>query len=609
EFSDVSNAIVSKNSSAVIHNNYFKNIIENSTWCPGCGVGILITNTTNATRIMDIGGSEDPLNHERNNFTNVNKGIYTTNVCHDCSLLVKGNSFNNDDFIYTTSSNFYNTAISIQNPYTTTRVTPYVEVSANTISDYRMGIHAENVFGILIGTNSTSDSYPNKIHFHLGATPTLTDHYIGILLQQCNSAIIRGSFEDPTSPNNTPDIDNDLPAVISGTFFKGIDIENSVNCRINCNNILNTPISIRFFSNNNGTLLRKNKMTEYDVAIWLDAATLPSQFQLDPTNISDPEDATNNEWYDSGGSNRIDGSTISGLPFQYNYDSVNNTGQYIPDPANFSVVSPEPDDESTVACDDFSNRFGRDELYGKVVDDSLVFSENIEENSYLANRDAFLSMQNDSNIIYQSNSRDSIYLTFYNQTNASNIALFDSVFKLAADTAYFNQAITLNSAIVDTNSIELYRKLANNIYLNTIAQNLPLDENDSLTCDETSSMDFFLAGDAIYTMAVMIGKEIHPQTVSLRIRLEDDEPKISTLPKFNLYDVLPNPISESFRIKGNTDVIKIMYLIGSDNKILRKYTHNFEAEISVNGITSGIYYFKIELLDSSCEFIKLIVIR
>lgn len=534
-------------------------------------------------------------------FLNCNIGIKIVGSLLE-NVTLADNTFDNSAFSETSSASFHNTAITIQMPFAGyARLNTDVEIIGNKITDYRIGIHGSNIQQLKIIPNATSN-LPNSVNFNLGATPTLTEEHIGIWLQNCPRSFIQGIY-DPAATSPVADIKNNVTA--TGTDkFKGIDVTTSVNCRINCNFIENIPISMRFKERCIGTILRKNKMMEYDVAVYIDAAEIGPQKQV---NSSGQDEPTNNEWHDTGGSVRVDGSTQSGLRFKWHRDPTSNT-KFIPDPFNILVIELQDDVLSSVDCDDVSNRIGRDELFGKAVDDSLEFIDNINENNYLAKVDAFQAMINDTTIIYQSTSRDTAYINFYNAIRSTNIALFDSVYKLALDTATIGSAISLNASIADTNDLEYYRKSVNAIYLNTIAQNLPLDASDSSFCDEVSDLPYHVAGDAIFSAAAMIGKEIHPQSVSARIMNVENHPIVPET-KTLVFNLVPNPANSRFVVHGNTEELKLIQILSSEGKIIKEFKIALNKDIPVEEFKPGIFYVKLTEKSGSSHFLKLVIIR
>ncbi|MBL0050578.1 MAG: hypothetical protein IPP29_03175 [Bacteroidetes bacterium] len=369
----------------------------------------------------------------------------------------------------------------------------------------------------------------NTIQYNLTTAPG--DYTAGMLLQNCGNARVVG---------NTISNSNTLTGI---TNFRGIDAELCADGRFNCNTITRMPYGFRFMGNCDKTLLRSNSMTLYDEGIHLDGATLPDQYQVnDNTGNSEPMDNAWNDTPNQSGTptDRVVG-TSGGLINWYHRPGTLGSNPY--DPKDNGTTSPIvfsiPDLAAIppVTCEDFSSRHSRDAEYGSTVGDSLQFDEYANENIWLAKWNAYSSMKSDSTIIYQGNSDDIYYQQFFNDIAQTNIGAFAQINELATDSTNITTAQNINTAIVDTNNIEYYKKTVNNIYIYTYANDVAPSIMDSAVLDNISALNFYEAGDAIYVAASMLDKEIHPQYVAMRkakplaplIKLEDE------------YSLVPNP--------------------------------------------------------------------
>lgn len=477
----------------------------------------------------------------------------------------------------------------------------------NSITNHRIGIHASGKTNLNIGVDQNGNSgtlYKNIITYNLGDPPFLYDPHYGIFLQYCPGARV---VSNEISNNNV---------VTSGiTNFRGIDVTASTDLRINCNTITNLPRSMNFMGNCDGALLRSNVMTEYDEGIHLEGATLPDQFQVnDQTGTQEP---MNNLWNDGSTGNgnptdRVTG-TISGSPINWYYRND------IPSPTPFDpldagmtslIIASVPYNPGIVACNDFSNRQSREQKFGAAVGDSLQFSEYENENSYYTKENAFKAMKSDSAILYQGTATDASFQLFYADMENSNIGVFDSVAVMAADSNSIAAAAILNSAVVDTNDIEYFKKSVNDIYLNTVASDLPLSASDSLWCDYVSSLSYFTAGSSIFTAAALLGKEIHPVYYSLR----KASPELTGIKNKHdgLFDVLlfPNPAKESIAVKlsaASNAQIRVYDFAGKF--LFEKEILAAENSISVKGLANGLYRIAFILPDGTREEKKFVIIH
>jgi hypothetical protein len=126
----------------------------------------------------------------------------------------------------TINPSFYGTAITVKNPVSSVRFLPNdVFITNNSISNYRIGIHGIN--SLMTGITG------NSILYTIEEPGNLANYQGGIWLQNCQGAYIA---------ENT--IANSI--LMPYFSFRGIDIENSLNCDINCNAISRIGVGINF---------------------------------------------------------------------------------------------------------------------------------------------------------------------------------------------------------------------------------------------------------------------------------------------------------------------------------------------------------------------------
>jgi hypothetical protein len=497
------------------------------------------------------------------------------------SVSISDNTFINTGFVENIVTPFHNTAISIQRPFLTARQDLDVAINGNAITDFRIGIHAANINGIELGTTAS-----NQINYNLGPAPSVVEYHAGVWLKNCNGAFIKGS--------GTADIENDEEVTNTNIdFFRGIDIEDSYNCRINCNHIKNIPRSIYFTGNCNLSKMRLNKFENFEngVELFDDQTILPPQGE-DPGTGFLPYD---NEW--------INGTMVEFRTFRNNslvpnpiawyYDNAINGTLHDPEPSN-TVFAFHQNNDCDCDCNTNTRLTDRDRTIGYIINDSLSFSEHPEEFSYQAKMNVFLAMKSDSTLIYQGASNDSIYLNFYNSMLNSNMNRLDSVIILS-DQALTEAAHDLNEAIADTNYVEFYLKIVGDIYLNGPAFNMPLSYSDSTTLEEIAYLPYTLAGKAIYAAAAMVGLEVHPQAgSSSRIGSNSVKNSIESIQKPSLM-VYPNPSNEKvyFEFKqmdrGKTIYFKIYDSLGRE--VWHSTISDTIYEVDVRNFMNGLYRF------------------
>ncbi|MEO8146151.1 MAG: T9SS type A sorting domain-containing protein [Bacteroidia bacterium] len=525
-----------------------------------------------------------------NNIYDFTRGIFLAGFGNHPSIEISNNHLED---AHLTSGNYSGTAISVQNFSYPVKFSAPVLILNNTIINPRIGIHLLNVMAAQVGT----ESLYNTITYSLTATPTITDIHSGIWLQNSPLTHVVGSGN-----SSFPNISNDAAVTTSVPKFRGIEVENSRGCKINCNVVKNINQSIFFTGGCDYTLMRHNIMLEYEYAVYKNNAFLSRQGHFVSGTTYEP---LNNEWYDAGSSNRVDGT---GFAVLWDYDA-NNVSVFQPAPANPTQVTPIAGGTVTVPCDEYGNRQSRDDMLGPVVGDSLPYRDFIDENSYLAKTNAYWQMLEDSTLLDEGDDhKDSIYQAFFDTMAASNIGAFINVTRLLFDSNYISTATSINSAIDDTNSIESYKKIVNNFYLTTLALGNELSEDDSAALNEISELSWVTAGDAIYMAAYMIGKEIHPSVPSsLRIMNSEPSPKVNSENSV-LINLFPNPASDFFVINAQGTLVKIIYIYDLEGRLLYNKI-NRDNIIPCSSFQPGVYLVKLVDSDGKDYFRKIHIIK
>jgi len=500
------------------------------------------------------------------------------------TINIARNFFNNSNYILESNSNFYNTAITLQHTSPDIK-SPLVHIWDNQITDHRIGIHAMNIFNLGIGIDPSGVISGNNIYYN---SPVIDDFFFGLWIQRCESAMVVDN-----------EVFNDVP--VSGNInFRGIDLESSTYCNINCNNISNLPCSMNFTGYCDGTLLRKNIMTEYDIAINSMGATLPFQGkEITPTVW----EALDNEWYDVSNDFRIGGTLAQGIDWFYQ----NTANQFEPFPNQGNVIAVQAN-SAIPLCNDITIQ-SRETRFGPIVGDSLQFEEYQLENIYRAKSIAYEEMSNDSTILFSGNSFDASFQDFYDMISQSNIGAFNMVNSMATDSSLLILAISLNESINDTNWIEYNKKLVNDIYLNGPAIEFPLTVLDTMVLMDISSLSWTTGGEAIYMAASMLGKEIHSSYVPLRMKNLEALQSIELNSNITV-TIYPNPTSNLLYIAGLPEGQNELFIYDCFGNLVYQemITSRFEF-INTKKYSSGIYILK--LLNNSslkCD-IRFIVLK
>ncbi len=586
--------IIIKNSDVNIINSDFKSIynefeLQNKI---DFGTGILISNRTTSANIKAVSISG-------NTFEKVNIGIHASHFAPGNILEIADNIFDNSQYIphalYSpvgTINSFYNTAITIQNPIPNTGDVSIVD---NQIMQNRIGIHAINIPDVEVGAVGLG----NSIEFDY-AGPTI-DFHEGIWLQACDRARV---------------VENNLvnSTLNSEMVFRGIDIENSLDCDLNCNEIEKFGVAINFFDDCGTSKLRRNIMTDYYTGIWLNGVGNQGA-RIDTKQgviIGSSKYAWDNEWIPASqfSSLKVDGELLigSGQPTfisWYHQGSNSALVKYSPNPWKGNLISPEPNvNTASPICNDFtrysSNRVAN---FGSVVGDSLLFLEYESENRYLSMQNAFQAMRFDSTLLYQNDSLDADFQSFFNRMDTSNIGLFLNIRNIAYHSP--DSANMLIAGISDTNNIESKQKAFYELFFDSILINDTISSSDSSIVENITNGSRKLNGESFHNSLATLSREVHPPVTSSRVQVAPAPKKDLTFQNsISQIKVHPNPTSGKIvisTVNGQIilELIEVYNSVGK--KLLQSQCNSNSIELDVSLFDNGIYFIRAIVADGFCE--------
>jgi hypothetical protein len=622
------------NSKATIINNEFESINldpNNPANCTICGSCIYFENTDNVDRELIIGGPYDNSNswtdflknqftnsktgiltrgdhittiqsntfnelyqgircnrnfeniiiNEENSFSETKFGVILFNVRGD--IVVDGNVFN-DPGIGTGNPSFYRTAISVQNPVSTNRLSNDVSITNNSISDYRIGIH---------GINSRMTGITgNDIQFNIDDPAKLTNIHSGIWLQQCSGAFVA----ENTIANSTfmPDLG-----------FRGIDIENSQSCDLNCNSITNIGIGMNFDAHCDHTDLRLNILKDFDIGVNLNNALI----DLNQGSYLATDKAWDNKWSMESNNDytfKVAGQLI-GIQTPINWyhqgpDQESNI--YSPKLFEGQIIFPDAGETtSIISCTSNTvNSGNRIVEFGPIIGDSASYQEYSEENTYLARTIAFTAMKLDSTIVYQGDSLDSDFEAFLERYDSTNIGKFYTVESLIEREP--DSAIAVVQAITPENDIELYLKEYYQRELDIAERGYELLAADSAYFLERTVGIPTTNGEVYYHALGNLFIEQHIPLVSSRIGHQPQLQPSSDVNKSKSELIAsPNPTTGQLKLQLSNQSVKISFveIYNSLGKlVINKTVDNNEYQLDMTPYSQGIYY--IRCIDQSKKY-------
>lgn len=613
--------------------NRFENMKDGQYHCWGCGAGIYMENSGNASNNVTI----SPIYNDRNFFENVNYGIVhvgkiTTSILYNefrnvnntgiavrwndqnlmtinfntfknvntglflanltkCPVNIVDNDFNNTGYISPLFSSFYNTAITIQNPLYVKQ--GLIDINGNDIIDNRIGIHARNVNGISIGANTGVGS-GNEITFN---QTEYDDFQYGIWLENCNAAKIQENSITKTT--------GALPA--SGFSIEGITLNECVPGLVNMNEIrdLNTPVHV--ISACTGTEFHCNDFdnTNYTgEGIKLNAAVLPDQGFDDPSNVNDQ--TWDNKWYGYSGSNYgVNGFVGQFFTWYYNP----SLPEYFPnpDPGLINALSLIPTNADPCAVQAVHNNDERDSKFGYIVGDSAAYTDLITEFGYKEKQNLFSELKQDTTLLAAGTPNDGAFQQFCNDVSGSNIGFFEQIDSLLI-AGNLVTAANLNTLLSDSNLYEYNRKTVNEILISKVLQDSLLSYADSLILENIAYQNPVTGGSSVFSARSILGLEIHDLPIQLRKSNYESPVDTTELTEPFIY---PNPANDfvniSFPDENSKRTIEIRDAISK--VVYSEALKTTKTAINTSNFAPGMYTVIVVEVSGKQKLSKLVIIR
>ncbi|MBL0340456.1 MAG: T9SS type A sorting domain-containing protein [Bacteroidetes bacterium] len=633
-FSGAAYGIKSLNSSLNIENNLFTNMVrdDDQYFKSNDGTAILASTTTTGNTIHIFGGNEFEDSPQAitfygnieseitgNSFSNLLRGININNNASalnniydntftSVSTAVIGRNITGNFQVYNNSfentvpatissmpySSFNSTAVTIQNSGIFT--TGDIHVFSNGITNYRIGIHALNIPGIVIGgyDNGTPPApTPNTINFNVNDGSGITNIYSGIWLQHSDYAVLKENF-----------ITNNALITTNPELIRGIVANNSLSLNICGNTVENLGFAMQFEGDCQLSELKNNSIIDYYTGInYIDAKFTAQGTSSTPWDNTWTQTVINTSLY------KVDGNLDPPAAFDWSFQGANVTSgnDYSPNPYNGAVVIPDPGaTPNSIDCEAETllvANIDRDLVYGPVVADTITYSENQDNYRYLARASLFNLLSDNPGLITISSPFDSAFAAFYNEMRLENTGKFDSV-RLDINSNQLVAADVRNEAIDDDNAIESNIKAINNIQINKIVLDIDLDDADSTVLETIFEQHWKNGGLSVYDAAAILFKEYYSTGYSLREQTAMMELIKPIVVKKDL-GVYPNPAKGKIyfdRILAPTSIIR---LFDASGRLIVTGTSSYELDI--NGVEDGFYVLKV-YENQTDVFIKNVVI-
>ncbi len=575
-FSDAINGVSINNSKVTMQRNEFYRIYRRDE-------GNLATDYGRAINIRNSGTSINYATTIMNNeFNDVNLGINVDNIIGS-DLTINDNTFNNPTYNFDPNPStvlFYNhrTAIKVQNPIAAPAIK--AEIYGNNITNFRIGIHTLNTPEINIGTDVAGTLIAgNTIEFDKTTFP-LTNYYEGIWLQNCAGAKVANNSVFNSTENE------DLN-------FRGLDIETSADCFLNCNDIDKIGVAINIYDDCGVTKLRSNTMSNFFTGVWLNGPNGAS-IDIDQGDAA-TQDSWGNEWnWQAAPSLKVDGAGYGGAQTNWYYEGSDANGNtFSPRPWNANIVNPIPatGTAGSLCTSFFRTTPNRHENFGPVVGDSAIYAESEDNSRYLATQNSYIAMKNDSTLVFRGDSLDVDFESFFLRMDSSNVGKFQKVRELA--TNWPDSAKVINALIADSNDIEFNLKTFNTLYFDKLIYGTEMNSTDSTFLDGLLSGSYITVGESFYNAAAAQSREIHPGSYSLRLGSTVLPDPITAVPvPKQAIKIFPNPANSSIKVElldADDKIILIELYSSLGNLIISKTCNSNLFELNIQSYQEGLY--------------------
>jgi hypothetical protein len=446
---------------------------------------------------------------------------------------------------------------------------------------YWHGIRLEGCDRIVVGGNEVESSEPGDA----GATE---EHVIGIYVSQTTFAAIHNNHH--------------LKNLYSGIFVVG----NCLGTQFYCNDLIECQHGFYFKPYGNGVATAISDQIAYDYSIY-------------PHSIV----PTDNVWINNLHQYRMNGDLVNSFgsvdwyhrytnnpPTIYSPYLIQNGNQLynkiIPQEiAGQSICAGLP---ISVGNNDWDGEI-RSARLGGVVREEIDYVYLNEEFDYSDLETVYELLYSNPDVMNLGEPDDSAYINFYNYMTNSTIAEMTNINELI-EANEINYALMNNGVFVASNLIENNMQVVNDIYLNTLAQDIMYDSTQREALKSIAMLTPYLGGKAVYSARVMLG--LDPRDFGLQHRLA---PETKTGQKFgiNAFKAYPNPVTDILTLEildGMVDGKATAELFDLTGKKVFQTRIDFafsKAELNIAEIYKGLYLLKVTTDTGSYKSIRVIV--
>ena len=554
QFNDLNSGIALFRSNSTIHSCNFNDIHKiNGYSFPYSGNAIYCNSDKNNICSIQIGALQNNLID--NTFTKCDKGVVCSN---NINMVVEGNHFNevSEEAILSVANplmniqitnnkiekvnmgikvlsspnallNISNNTISSIHPYYSGNFGSTGIIVMNKSTNAMRGSISSNIIGLsrigiylsLLDKDATAPKLNitnNNLYFHLPPTQIGSDVHYAIWSNGCNNLNISDNSLDRMYP---------ISLGLSQAMY-GLYIRQGKNLDLTRNSISRFGTAMRFQDNCSNTKLQCNNMIACEQGVFLNDATTILTTQGNPSTM----EAWDNKWTAFGLNNNRTACSIVNPPIGVIWY---HQGTSQPGSSNYTIFSPFPSADNFIipyqnsfAGPCSNNQFTNDEtaMQNHVTE---VVDEDVNYNPASFNEDKYKDQVAAFEYLYDNpefRNTDSLLLAFYNQTQADNIGVFNSVDKLNLSGEYINAISVLNGISVE-NLMEQYQKYTLGLALNfALNSDYQLTQADSVELLNIAYTPLNIGGIGVLNARALLGLEVDIQSTGYRLMNPESQP-------------------------------------------------------------------------------------
>jgi hypothetical protein len=232
----------------------------------------------------------------------------------------------------------------------------------------------------------------------------------------------------------------------------------------------------------------------------------------------------------------------------------------------------------------------RDERLGSIIREDIKYEILEDEFESYDEQYLFELLYSNPELMYLGEIDDTAYINFYNYRTNSTIAEFVEIQNLI-DIENLNDALQNNGLLVAQTLIETNKRVVNDIYLNSWAQNIDYDSVQKQALLDIAMLTPYIGGIGVYSARVMLG--IEPEDFHLPYRFVKPLDSIH-VSQLNHIKVYPNPVDNILNIELiEIENVQLNIYNTVGQKVLAFEIKNQSSQIDITSLKSGIYYYTI----------------